>query len=383
MRTVIYGTYKANHPNACTTVFNDEEGNIKLLAWRSSGGRMYEYMDVIKDTTGEMFKDVVKEAFGSMKFDVIIGNPPYQEMTSGGGTGKMGKALFPYFVFRAKEVLGKEEGKLVMIMPTRWYSQKDNIYIKLREELMDGHLKRIFDFPNANECFEGVSIAGGVSYFIYDKGHWGLTELRSGKMKWCMDYSKPEMILRDGIASNINKRIINTSQGEKNFGDVVSSTDMFGILRSFRGSVIETEDCNIKLKHSEGYGYISREDIRKNINQLMNYKIITGYMNGSTNKVLGSVEVLGPNEVCTLTYLVLGVVRDRQMAENIKRYFETKFVRFLIKATVSNITLTRNNYSVVPLQNFTELWTDEKLYKKYKLTKDEIEHIENTIKSMS
>lgn len=341
------------------------------------------YLDIIKGKHKKTIKDVIGEEFGTdMKFDVIIGNPPYQEMTDGGGSGKRGIPLAPYFVLRAKEILG-ETGKLIMIIPTRWYSQSEKIYEDTREALMDGHLKKMVDFTDATECFKGVSIAGGVSYFIYDRSYNGMTEMQNSKSTWEMDFSKPSIILRGKEVTEVHKKVRDVECNNKTFGDVVSSVNYFGLLRSVRGSVIETDYCNIKLKHSDGYGYINKEDVTKNADQIENYKIITGYMNGSTDKVLSSVEILGPNEVCTLTYLVLGIVQDKDIAERIKEYFETKFVRFLIKGTVTNSTLTRNNYSVVPLQDFRKTWTDKELYEKYSLTQEEIDYIEKTIPAMN
>ena len=94
------------------------------------------------------------------------------------------------------------------------------------------------------------------------------------------------------------------------------------------------------------------------------------------------MNILGPNEICDLSYIVIGYANSREIAENVQSYFKTKFVRFLIKATVTNTTVTKNNYCLVPVEDFKHAWTDEMLYQKYRLSETEIAYIESTIKSL-
>ena len=70
------------------------------------------------------------------------------------------------------------------------------------------------------------------------------------------------------------------------------------------------------------------------------------------------------------------------MANNLVSYIKTNFVRFLMLQTLSSIHITKNSFQFVPLQNFNEEWTDEKLYKKYGLTQEEIDFIESMIRPM-
>ena len=94
------------------------------------------------------------------------------------------------------------------------------------------------------------------------------------------------------------------------------------------------------------------------------------------------MNIIGPNEICTDTYIIIGRFNDRIKAENLLSYLKTKFVRFLVLQTITSINITKNNYQFVPLQDFSKPWTDEELYRKYNLTNDEIAFIESMIRPM-
>ena len=84
----------------------------------------------------------------------------------------------------------------------------------------------------------------------------------------------------------------------------------------------------------------------------------------------------------TETYLLLYSTKSENKSKTVAQYFKTKFVRFLISLTLSGMNITKENFQFVPLQDFSEPWTDEKLYKKYGLTDEEIAFIESMIRPM-
>ena len=98
--------------------------------------------------------------------------------------------------------------------------------------------------------------------------------------------------------------------------------------------------------------------------------------------VLATVRVLTPMVVCTDTYIIGGNFKQRRCAENLAEYLRTKFVRFLLLQAAASINLSKSTYQFVPMQDFSKSWTDEELYMKYKLTKEEIAFIESMIRPM-
>ena len=99
-------------------------------------------------------------------------------------------------------------------------------------------------------------------------------------------------------------------------------------------------------------------------------------------KVLSTTKVLNPKEVCTDSYLILGKFNNQNYANNLCSFLRTRFARFLLLQAVSSINLSKDKFCFVPMQDFNESWTDEKLYVKYGLTKDEIAFIESMIRPM-
>ena len=117
------------------------------------------------------------------------------------------------------------------------------------------------------------------------------------------------------------------------------------------------------------------------------HKVYIPAANGSNNLILGKPFYGEPNSVCSQTYLVIGYdpkkhSLTKEQCENIISYIQTKFFRYLVSIKKKTQNGARGVYQFVPLQNFNESWSDEKLYLKYGLSKDEINLIENTISSM-
>ena len=117
--------------------------------------------------------------------------------------------------------------------------------------------------------------------------------------------------------------------------------------------------------------------------------IITKAMSGGNKptsegnyQVVSSLKILPPNNVCTETYLCIGAFDNEIEAINLKNYVKTKLFRFLLLQALSSINISKDKFSFVPMQDFSEEWTDEKLYAKYGLTEDEIAFIESMIRPM-
>lgn len=371
------------------------DGNIRIIP---NYIRRLKSISKIKDKAerDEAYRTLLREGFNKdMEVDVVIGNPPYNDITSGGSeTAKRGMPVYVEFITAAQSY-----SKIVsMITPVRWYTQSEAVYDKVRAEMLNGQLEKIVDFKDAEECFRDVSIAGGVSYWLWIKGRSGVTEMSTGVDNWFADLRGLEILLRDKQAYSIARKVKTYCEHTRTFDSVVMGTDAFGVRRERLGQCIKDDEHTVALLHSSSFDrryemgnieYINRGIVYKNAEYIDSYKVITEYMNGSGDKVLNSINILGQGEICDLSYIVIAIVNDKSLAEKIAAYFKTKFVRFLIKATLVNTTVTKGNYILVPMQDFSNNsgidWSTDiarQLYSRYGLNDEEITYIEDIVADM-
>ena len=331
----------------------------------------------------------VKKVF-NMKFDVIIGNPPYQLSDGGSGTGISAKPLYHLFVETAKKLSPRY---ISMIIPSRWFAGGKGLNEFRSMMLESKNISTMVDYPKSRDCFPGVDIAGGVCYFLWDSMYSGKCKLvsRQGHSEITRDRNLNEfsIFIRDNIGIDIIHKVLESS---KDYMDsVVYSRNPFGFVSSDRGNKTEFQGA-VKLHSSDGVGYVTRQAILKNADLLDDYKVIIGKVNpdrGGVNNasdgkmnVITKVRILEPNEVMTETYLLLATFKDKTQAENCATYYRTKFTRLLISLTLSSMNITKDNFQFVPIQDFSKPWTDEELYAKYGLNEKEITFIESMIRPM-
>ena len=160
----------------------------------------------------------------------------------------------------------------------------------------------------------------------------------------------------------------------------------FGIPTSIRGKEKDTK--NIYTLHtSGGQSYIEIGDIKAGFDYIDKYKVllsrpISGNIEVPPFKIIALLKTLEPKEVCTHTYLIAGKFDNKKEANNLEIYLKTKFVRFLLVQSISGMDISKDKFIFVPMQDFNETWTDEKLYKKYGLSQEEIDFIESMIRPM-
>jgi site-specific DNA-methyltransferase (adenine-specific) len=322
-----------------------------------------------------------------MKFDVIIGNPPYQ--LNDGGNGASAKPLYHYFVEQAKKL---NPNYLIMIIPARWYSGGKGLDEFRKKMLNDKHIRELIDYNDSSDCFPGVNIAGGVCYFLWDKcynGNCQIINIKGNKeaSKMIRPLNEYSMFIRDNLSVEIIQKVLKIPA--KTMDEMVKSRNSFSLPSNYKGSDTNSSGL-ISMLSSSGIQYISRKEIVDRDNILDKYKVIITYAMSGGNKpssegdyqIVSSLKVLNPNEVCTETFLVLGTFENKIEADNLVSYVKTKFFRFLLLQTLTSIHITKNSFCFVPIQDFTEYWGDEKLYTTYGLTKDEIAFIESMIRPM-
>ena len=345
--------------------------------------------------------DILNKEFGKeMKFDVVIGNPPYQDCNGGGGNLDGGKAIYQDFVNMA---IRCSQRFICMITKNSWYRTRDTGGNKgfdiMKEQLLTkGMLLKIVDYPKYHEIFKGIGCS--VSYFIADKDkhdrEYEFISIIDGKVE---SKFKAESLTKDLIRGKELTSIATKSICNKNMSEYTVSKLAFGIDTTgvFDDSIIQTPEYNIKLISNNGDSYINRESITKNSQLIDYYKVVctraVSAWSGKAENVITSIQLLKPNEVCTGTYSVIFYSKDDISAINAEKYFKTKYVRELLRCSIdARGVISGVTFEYVPLQDFTSQsdidWSqsisdiDKQLYKKYNLSDEEIAYIEKTIKPM-
>jgi site-specific DNA-methyltransferase (adenine-specific) len=381
------------------TAFDHADGNIKFERTQHSwiNGRCkycgasqseYDRGDELETHAYQFIHTNNPEKIFNMKFDVIIGNPPYQLSDGGSAGGAM--PIYQIFVEKAKLLMPKY---LCMIIPSRWFAGGRGLDYFRQQMLNDDRIQTLVDYPKSRDCFQGVDIAGGVCYFLWDKNYHGPCNVISVNQKktnlMTRNLNEFDIFIRDNIGVEIIHKIRKTAFHSAS--DIVEKVSPFGLRSYTRGEKVPFEN-SLTLISSDGVSYIRKADVLKNQKLIDLYKVVIGYLNpdragvnnasdGKSN-VTTKISIYNPGTVITETYIIIGTFNDIEYAKNYTTYIKTKFVRFLILLTLSSMHITKSSFQFVPLQDFSEPWTDEKLYKKYGLTEDEISFIESMIRPM-
>lgn len=331
-----------------------------------------------------------------MKFNAVVGNPPYQIMD--GGAQASATPVYNLFVNLAKKML---PNYISIIMPARWYSGGKGLDEFRASMLEDKHIKRLDDFTNPENVFPHTNIRGGICYFLWDimydsqeKKTRVISHGNNGVICDKMRFLKVDNIdtfIRSYEAISIIEKIRN--KDFSSIKSIVSARKPFDLptdfIKNSQYKQSSDELTNPLLCYGKGHciGYVERKLIKKNNGWIDKYKVITPYANNIGTELNDdnlNAFISEPNSICTETYLVIGADLNLTKTEcqNLIGYLQTKFVRFLISLSKSGHHATAAVYQFVPLLDFSKAWTDEDLYEKYGLDLFEREYIESLIKPM-
>ena len=399
-RRSVYCSKRANGDYSICRKFKDEDGNLRYRAIEHTfvDGKC-KYCGAPESVFGKKVRkdleshayefihtDKPEKLFGNMKFDVIIGNPPYQ--LNDGGNSASASPIYHLFVEQAKKL---NPTYLCMIIPSRWFAGGKGLDDFRNTMLNDSRISRIVAYEDAKDCFPSNIIGGGICYFLRDKNYRGLCDY-SHIVKGVVErqnriLSEYPIFIRFNAAINIIHKV---AKEKDTLSSIVSSRNPYSLPTSERGEEYKKDNSCI-LYTSKGKRFYPRKNIQQGLDTIDKYKIMVGRTisghAGETDsegqvKVFSTLNLISPNEICTDTYIIVGRFSDKTKALNLLDYMKTKFVRFLVLQTVTSINITKNNYQFVPLQDFSHPWTDEMLYKKYGLSDDEIAFIESMIRPM-
>lgn len=354
----------------------------------------YAYWFIHHENVDEL-KNKLMEEFGTMEFDVIIGNPPYQlkvaENKDRGKSGNGTKAtpLYQEF-FKMAEQLALDNGRYIsFIIPSRWMNGEDPLLKEFRKNtIKKKNFKYLVDFVDAGECFPNVEIKGGVQYFLYDKLYNGKTKVTvnyNGKSESCERYLL-ENGVDDYIRFNRAHSILNKVRAhtKNTLNSIVGTQLPFGIESNFTNYTDKYFDGAVTLiiKGNQKV-YIKKSEITKNQELLTKKKILfpkifgNGFYSDDTLRPIIALE----NECCTRTYLVVdNNFKTLEECNSFISYINTKFVHFLFGLIKNTQQASRDIYKFVPLlDKYDHIYTDDELYKLFGLSVDEIKYIEDTV----
>jgi len=391
--------YCSKYPNCPYSVspFADASGNIYFretqhrwvkgrCAFCGASQEVYDRGPGLETHAYAFIHTKQPEEIFNMKFDVIIGNPPYQLST--GGSGVQAIPLYDKFILQSIKLNPKY---ISMIVPARWFAGGFGLDSFRDAMLHDTRLKVIHDYPIASDCFgTGVQIKGGVCYFLWDRDYRGncsvtthcgnkagKTETRPLLEKGC------DSFIRYNEAVDILHKVWEKNEGK--FIDLVSSQKPFGLPTNFSGKLKHNEN-DVFIYGNKGVEFYPRNLIMKNGNLLDSYKVfIPRFGSGSDqfpHTILGRPFVPKNPSACTETFLMIGPFETLLECKNVISYISTKFFRFLVMLLKPTQDALKKVYSFVPMQDFSKPWTDEELYAKYGLTAEEIAFIESMIRPM-
>ncbi len=395
-RRSVYCSKTANGKYSVCETFDDPRGNIRLertehiwengrCAFCGASQQEYDRGNELETHAYQFIHTETPEEIFRMKFDVIVGNPPYQ--LSDGGAQKSASPIYHKFVEQSKKLNPRY---LSMIIPARWYAGGKGLD-EFRETILnDKRMAILHDFPETSDCFPGINIRGGVCYFLWEKDYKGDCQIISHKGNEVTEPIKrpllekgSEVFIRYNDAIPILRKV--SEHQEDSFSKYVSAHKAFG-LRTYVKGKENPFDGSVKLYQNGGIGYIKREDVVKNTQWIDKWKIVVPYASPGSDvyphQVLSRPIVSEPGSCSTETYLVVGPFDSKKKCENVAAYMKTKFVRFLILLIKPSQHITQKTYQLVPVQDFDTAWTDEKLFMKYGIASDEIEFINSVIKPL-
>ncbi len=334
------------------------------------------------------YQFIHKKDIFDMKFDVIVGNPPYQLEDE--GYGASASPIYQLFVNQAIQL---NPSYLAMIIPARWYAGGKGLDEFRNQMINDRRMKYLVDYPKLFECFPGVEIKGGVCYFLWESKYDGDCTVRTifdGKI-----VSEATRDLRDGgdvlVRSNEGVLLLKKVQArlEKTLEEIVSSRKPFGLPTNVTVSDTSTQSDDLVIFRRGGVSYIRQNEVAINKQWIDKFKVLTPMAGDGHGRVpaivTGEPIVAPPHSVCSETYLVVNVYDGpdaEAKANNLATYLKTKFVRFLISLRKNTQHVTKERFSFVPDLDMSRTWTDADLYARYGLTDEEIAFVESNIKEM-
>lgn len=401
-RRSLYCSKFANGRYSICSKFKTEEGNLRFrsLEHQFVDGKC-KYCGASESVFGKKVRtdleshayefihtDKPEKLFPNMKFDVIIGNPPYQ--LDDGGNSASAKPIYHLFVEQAKKLNPKY---LSMIIPSRWFIGGKGLD-KFRETMLnDRHIRSIVDYENSYEAFPGVDIAGGVCFFLWSRdteGKCTFVNMKDGKTTSTDRYlNEYPVLIRQAQALPIIKKVLSAHGDGKMISDIASTRKPFGLATTYKP---QKEGIPCWFIQKIGLSYATPTDVTDNKSYLSKWKLLLPIapIAGQTDFTKpigfyydGNVRIAKPGECCTESWFIGGAFDTEKEVISFKSYLFTKVVRFLLLQSVVSQHVTKQNFIFVPdLGKYEGIYTDKMLCEKWKIDIEEWDYIDSRIKSV-
>lgn len=352
------------------------------------------------------FVKLAERGKGIMKFDFVIGNPPYQDEYA--GDNKYMPPIYHKFMDQSYKIGNKVE----LITPARFLFNAGNTPKAWNQKMLnDDHLKVLYYWSNSRDVFPHAEIKGGVAITYRDENsNFGKIEIYSpypelNVMRAQLEpknendslmsiiYNQAKFDLEALYADHPEyKNIIGSNGRDKRFRN-----NIFDKISAFTEEKIDKDSIAVigVVNNKRVWRYISSKYVDLAHENIPKWKVLVSRVNGrgTLGETLATPVIEGPGQGYTQTFIGIGAFDSKLEAENALKYIKTKFARTLLgilKITQDN---ARETWRMIPLQDFTSHsdidWTqsisniDQQLYKKYGLDEKEISFIESHVKEMA
>lgn len=333
--------------------------------------------------------DYIKSKAGNKKI-IAVGNPPYQE--NDGGFGGSATAVYNYFVEKLMDQ--NDISEVMVVIPSRWFTTGKGT-ADFRDRIVKSkNVKMIKHFKHSKSVFPTVDVLGGVCFFHYDKNYNGKIEFCDEVNSTKIDLSSSDIILDDPKGYELSEKIKRQWSGEY-VSSIAWTVRPFGIRTFYFDRNGTTDEKSKKaipcFTKRRKILFANIDDITRNKSKIDEWKVAVpkAYAPGSKLGVrrvtlpVNQYFIIPKGYITTETYNVVGSFKTKKEADNFLNYLKTDFARYFLGLRKVTQDIYKNQWEWLPLVDLQEDWTDDKLNKLFKISKEEQVHIKKKVQEWS